>query len=196
MLHAQREAPAQHPPQPEHDQRRGAEVAEQQAAGALVGEHDQRDRERDRHRHVRARGEHVGARALVHAQLRVGHLQVRERPQAERRAVDQQRVVEAEQQRARAAPANATTSSEATVVVHATAAVAERAMRSRRARVLVVEVEADERLADPDAQEDARRGSPPSAAIRPRRRRSGSRWRVYSGSVISARPLATMSPNW
>jgi len=80
--HPQRDASAQHPPQAEHDQRGRAEVAEQQAAGALVGEHDQRDRERDRHRHVRSGRVHVGAGALVHAQLRVGHLQVGERPQA------------------------------------------------------------------------------------------------------------------
>ena len=109
----------------------------------------------DRHRHVRARGEHVGARALVDAQLRVGHLEVGEGPQPERRAVDQLRVVEAQQQardlagerdheqrRDRRRP---------------------RDRRGRRARdalaaleVLVVEVEADERLADADPQEDAR----------------------------------------
>ena len=40
----------------------------------------------------------IGAGALVDAQLRVGHLEVGERPQADDRAVEQQWIVEAEQQ--------------------------------------------------------------------------------------------------
>ncbi len=88
---------------------------------------------------------HVGARALVHAQLRVRHLDVRERPQPEDRAVHQQRIVEAEHQ-FRELRENATASSAATVVVHATVAVAVRAMRVAPPLVGVVEVEAHERL--------------------------------------------------
>ena len=52
--HTQGEAPAQQEPQPEHDQRRGAEVAEQQPARALASEYDQHHCEYDSHRHVRA----------------------------------------------------------------------------------------------------------------------------------------------
>ena len=68
------------------------------ASGALVGEHHQADREQHRQRHVGARGAHVRPRALVNTKLRVGHLQVGERPQPEDRAVDQLRIVEAEDQ--------------------------------------------------------------------------------------------------
>ena len=50
---AQRDAPAQHPPQAEHDHGGGAEVAEQQTARALMGEDDQQDGEHDGHRDVR-----------------------------------------------------------------------------------------------------------------------------------------------
>ena len=105
--------------------------------------------------------DHVRARALVDAKLRVRHLEVRERPQPDRGAVDEDRVggVCAEQRfgdrrgedhdedgRDRRRP---------------------RDRRRRRARdpraargVVVLEVEADERLADARAQEDAARGSP------------------------------------
>ena len=170
-LRPQREAPAQHPPEAEHHQRRGAEVAQQQPAGAFVGEHHQDDRERDRHPHVRPRGEHIGARALVYAQLRVGHLQVGERPQAEGRAVDQRRVVHAEQQAGDLAREG-----------HHQQRGHRRGPRHRGGRrtrdafapggVLVVEVEPDERLSDPHAQEDARQDHRRQAAIRPPRRSS------------------------
>jgi hypothetical protein len=145
----------QRPPQPEHDDRRGAEVAEQQAARALAGEHHEHDGERHRHRHVRARGINVGARALVDAQLGVDHLEVRERPQAEDRAVDQQRVGVTEQQ-----PRDPVGEDDREERRYGRGP---RHHGGRRARdpvaaggVVVEEVEADERLAHARAQEDAR----------------------------------------
>ena len=78
--HAKREAAAEDPPQSEHDDRGSAEVAEQQAARSLVGEDHEHDREHHGHCDVRPGGHQVDAGALIDAQLRVGHLEVGERP--------------------------------------------------------------------------------------------------------------------
>ena len=106
-------------------------------------------------RHVGARRVYVRARALVHAQLRVGHLQVGERPQAEHRAVEQQRVAEAQQQLGqRPRKGHRGQGGDRRRPRHRCGG---RARDARAARlVVVVEVEADERLADPHAQQDAR----------------------------------------
>ena len=150
----QREAPAQHPPEGEHDHGRGAEVPQQQPAGALAREHDQRDREAHAQQTL-ARGRvEVGALAFVHPQLRVGHLEVREGPQPEDRAVDQQRVVEAEQRlRERAGEGDRDQRGDGRRPRHRGGGGARDT--GPALLVVVVEVEADERLPDPAAQQDA-----------------------------------------
>jgi hypothetical protein len=125
----------------------------EQAARLVVAKDDEVDHQRNRQRDVGERRLHVGALALVGAKQCVGDLEVRERPEPEHRDVEQRRRVRSEQRaRERAGQGDAEQGGD----------------RRRDERqpdraggdpvaalaVVVVVVEADERLADAEAQHD------------------------------------------